>query len=111
MAAKDFDLLALYWKQEPWGPWRDNMHAAIIAREIRRPWVKSQSKNKLADFLIRDPEERAEDSSKKMASFFSFFQTIATKVKPKKRAKSVPSYTMQVMAQQAAAERTAEKRP
>ncbi len=81
MSATDFDLLALYWKAEPWGPWRDNMHAALIAREIRRPWTKDQTKNLLSDFIIRDPEERAEADNKKVAGFFTFFKTVAKKIK------------------------------
>lgn len=32
----DFDLLVLYFETEPWGAWRDNFHAAMIAREVRR---------------------------------------------------------------------------
>jgi hypothetical protein len=71
----------LYWKQEPWGPWRDNLHAALIAREVRRPYIKDQRKNLLADFLVRDPEERAQEGSKKIAGLFTLFKTVATRVK------------------------------
>lgn len=78
--ARDFDLLALYWKHEPWGPWRDNLHTALIAREVRRPLVKDQRKNLLSDFMIRDPAERAEEGSKKIAGIFTLFKTVATRV-------------------------------
>lgn len=81
MPATDFDLLARYWKHEPWGPWRDNLHAALIAREVRRPLVKDQRKNVLSDFMVRDPEERAQEGSKKIAGLFTLFKTVATRVK------------------------------
>jgi hypothetical protein len=81
MPATDFDLLALYWKQEPWGPWRDNLHAALIAREVRRPYLKDQRKNLLADFLVRDPEERVQEGKRKVAGLFTLFKTVATRVK------------------------------
>lgn len=90
MSARDFDLLARYWRAEPWGAWRDNMHAAIIAREVRRPNMKNQRKNLLSDFMIEDPAVRAEEGQKKVAGLFSLFKTVATRVhassvKPTKR--------------------------
>lgn len=82
MPATDFDLLALYWRAEPWGPWRDNLHAALIAREVRRPaFGKDQRKNVLSDFMIRDPEERAKEGQKKITGLFTLFKTIGTRVK------------------------------
>lgn len=66
--------------QEPWGPWRDNMHAALIAREVRRPYMKDQAKNPIADFILRSHQERQEESAQKTQSFFGFFKSIATKV-------------------------------
>ncbi len=30
----DLTLLAAYWADEPWGPWRDNVHAAIVAAAV-----------------------------------------------------------------------------
>lgn len=85
-SATDFDLLAMYWKAEPWGPWRDNMHAALIAREIRRPWLKDPTKNDIGDFILKPDEERQEENQKKLAGFFSFFKTIANRVhKPKRK--------------------------
>lgn len=34
IASSDYDLLELYWQEEPWGPWRDNLHAAVVARTL-----------------------------------------------------------------------------
>jgi hypothetical protein len=59
IAAKDYDLLAKYWKVEPWGSYRDNLHAGLIAREVRRPYLKDPTRNPLEDFMIVTPEERA----------------------------------------------------
>jgi len=50
-----------YWTVEPWGPYRDNLHAAILAREIRRPQVKPGSVIDPEDFMIRKPTARAAD--------------------------------------------------
>lgn len=56
----------VYWVHEPWGPWRDNLHAAIIAREVRAPYVRRGSQIDMDDFMIRrrtqDAENRALDS-------------------------------------------------
>lgn len=86
MAATDFDLLARYWAHEPWGPWRDNMHAAIIAREIRRPHLKDPRKpTPLSEFILRDPDEieqeKAERQTDRVKGLFTFFRTVAKRKK------------------------------
>lgn len=82
MAATDFDLLARYWTQEPWGPWRDNMHAALIAREIRRPQLKDRRKKiPLTDFILRCLAELQAESEEKTKNFFGFFKAISNKVR------------------------------
>lgn len=48
-----------YFEYEPWGPWRDNVHAGIIAREIRK---MRGGKASVDDFMVRHPEERAESA-------------------------------------------------
>jgi hypothetical protein len=64
-----------YYKQEPWGPWRDNVHAALIAREIRasRP-SKGGQKLDLEQFILTDKEGRREKST---AAAFGFLRMIA----------------------------------
>jgi hypothetical protein len=104
MGAKDFDLLARYWEAEPWGPWRDNMHAALICREIRRPYLKDPTKlTPLIEFMIRPPEEiaqeRIEQRQDRVRKMFGFFGAVAKKVraadlmkmKPRKRRRKVQS--------------------
>lgn len=60
LPAADLSLLERYWAEEPWGPWRDNLHAAIIAREVRRPYLRKGAKNPLDDFMVMQPGRRAE---------------------------------------------------
>lgn len=51
-----------YWLTEPWGPWRDNLHAALLAREVRRgtPGAKVP---KLDVFMYSAPIDRAVELS------------------------------------------------
>jgi hypothetical protein len=58
MPARDVELMWRYWNEEPWGSWRDNIHAALIAAEVRRPNVKQGMKVRLDDFMLRHPEDR-----------------------------------------------------
>lgn len=53
----------LYWEVEPWGPWRDNVHAALIAREVRRPQLKRGAKIELDHFMLRDPAQRQREAN------------------------------------------------
>lgn len=56
---QDFDLLLRYWLEEPWGPWRDNLHAAIIAREARRFRMKHpNARIDLRQFFFDNPAKR-----------------------------------------------------
>jgi hypothetical protein len=56
----------LYWSEEPWGPFRDNLHAAIIAREVRRRYLKKGARSSLDDFMVVDPETRYSSAAGKM---------------------------------------------
>ena len=72
-----------YWDKEPWGPWRDNIHTAIIARELRRPQVRRGTRIPLEQFFVRDPEERRQEG---INGFFGFLQAVAKQVtEPVKR--------------------------
>ena len=63
-----------YWEQEPWGPWRDNLHAAIIAREVRRPQMKRGQQPKIEDFFVVNPKTRAKSNKEKV---FSMLEVMA----------------------------------
>jgi len=34
LPVSDMNLLTAYWQDEPWGPWRDNLHAGLIASAV-----------------------------------------------------------------------------
>ncbi len=59
----------MYWAAEPWGPWRDNMHVAILAKEIRRPQVRSGTMIDLDQFMMREPVERVRENEQKVITF------------------------------------------
>jgi hypothetical protein len=59
MTQREFERWRKYWAIEPWGPWRANMHAAILAQAMLLPHVKKGAKIRLDDFMIMDPQERA----------------------------------------------------
>lgn len=85
MAATDFDLLARFWDHEPWGPWRDNMHAALICRELRRPYLKDPMKpTPLGEFMLREPEEIAQEKEEarqgRVKQLFAGFSAVAKKI-------------------------------
>lgn len=82
MGVADYDLLQRYWAEEPWGAYRDNVHAAIIAREIRRGTVKGA--HAIKDFLLQTAEKRAEDEMQQGRSgLFGMFRAMVTKGKRK----------------------------
>jgi hypothetical protein len=59
-----------YWQVEPWGPWRDNVHAAIIAREVTRanPRLRRGAKLDLASYMVIDPEQRQRAANERVVS-------------------------------------------
>lgn len=79
-------MLQRFWLHEPWGPWRDNLHAAMLAIEIRRPYLKKGAKSRIGDFMIRHPDELAEEqeSQRRTATrnLYHLFKSIAKRKKP-----------------------------
>lgn len=59
-----------YWQVEPWGPWRDNVHAAIIAREVTRANARLRrgAKLDLASYMVIDPEERQRAANERVVA-------------------------------------------
>lgn len=58
-----------YWEEEPWGPYRDNLHAALIAKEVRRPQLRKGATTKLDDFMISNPRARQADAARGLIEF------------------------------------------
>ena len=83
MPARDFELLSAYWMHEPWGAWRDNLHAAIIATEIVRPNLKKGARVGVDTFMLRHPGEIEEERQAKQQSaarnVFQALKAMATK--------------------------------
>jgi phosphoenolpyruvate synthase/pyruvate phosphate dikinase len=73
LSCADYDLLQRYWEEEPWGAYRDNIHAAIIAREIRRGTVKGA--HAIKDFLLKTDERRSQEER---GGFFGMFRAMVT---------------------------------
>lgn len=64
-----------YWEDEPWGPYRDNLHAAMIAREVQRPQLRKGTKSKLDDFMVTNPEKRQRAATGNLVDFLKLIAT------------------------------------
>jgi hypothetical protein len=80
MSARELDDWAAYWQVEPWGPFRDNLHAGLIASVIANVYRRKGSRAfTWVDFLLQERDPEAEKA--KAANIVSFFRRAA---KPKK---------------------------
>lgn len=52
-----------YWAEEPWGAWRDNFHAGVIASASLNPHLKQWAKVSPEDFMLKTPEKRRADET------------------------------------------------
>lgn len=68
-----------YWDVEPWGPWRDNLHAAIISREIRRRGARRGARIGVDQFMVKSPTTRRKESEQNL---FTLLQAVSTGVSP-----------------------------
>jgi hypothetical protein len=58
LPARELDRWRLYWAEEPWGPYRDNMHAAMIVTELLKPHLKRGSPSpSIRDYLFEHPDD------------------------------------------------------
>ena len=48
----------MYWEEEPWGAYRDNLHAAMIISQLLRPSIKDGAAPPLKNFMLMHPEDR-----------------------------------------------------
>ncbi len=81
----DIDLLSRYWNQEPWGSYRDNLHAAMIAREVRRTAFKGQ--HKLEDFMVQQPKKDSGETGWNKDTVFGMFKALAGGIRKKANSK------------------------
>lgn len=83
----EFDLLCRYWEEEPWGPWRDNLHAAIISRAVLQ--AGGFKVLKMDGFMLRSRTRAARDErdegKQSKDSVMNMLKTMAVRKKrPKK---------------------------
>lgn len=63
MPRRVYDGWRLYWNEEPWGPWRDNLHTAVVARELARNVPGRRRAPDLQAFFYRNPFAQADQSN------------------------------------------------
>jgi hypothetical protein len=69
-----------YWAEEPWGPYRDNMHAAMLAVQILRPHVREGKKAPaLEDFMFKPPEDPEIVRKRNALTFLAMLKSSAKK--------------------------------
>jgi hypothetical protein len=82
LPASEAELLQRYWLEEPWGPWRDNLHAAIIAREtIKAGGYKAPT---LDIFMLKTSTQKHAEQRAAGKGFVDMLKSIAVR---KRRAK------------------------
>lgn len=71
MSAQELDSWELFWQVEPWGSYRDNIHAGIIASAVLAPHVQRGKKAPIyTDFLLRDKAETQQAAENNLLAFF-----------------------------------------
>jgi hypothetical protein len=60
---REIERWKLYWREEPWGPIRDNTHAAMIVTELLKPHLKEGAKISIGDYMLKLPEDREAETA------------------------------------------------
>ena len=60
MPQREIDRWQRYWNEEPWGPYRDNLHTAMLICQLLRPHLKEGTQLSLQDFMFENPADRRE---------------------------------------------------
>ena len=58
LPARELERWALYWSEEPWGAYRDNLHAAMIVSELLKPHLQKDAKLSITDFMFEHEDDR-----------------------------------------------------
>lgn len=88
LGAAEYERWKAYYRQEPWGTFRDNLHAAQIASTVANyGFRKPKRAATVDDFLIKTKEERSADNRTKL---LSFFRAMSVKGKPGSKPKPSP---------------------
>lgn len=71
MGATELERWMEFWRVEPWGPYRDNIHAGLIAAAVLQPHVPRGKRSPThADFMLKDAQETRASAEKSLLSFF-----------------------------------------
>jgi hypothetical protein len=79
MGSSELSEWRLFWEREPWGPYRDNFHAAMICSLIANAFRGKGKAVSYQDFMLVDREAY---NKKKTGDFISWMSKVA---KPKKK--------------------------
>jgi hypothetical protein len=71
-----------YWLDEPWGPWRDNLHVAILGRAFAEPYLKRGARVDMDRFMIR---RRDQDAPNRVTNFIRALFRMSKPAKPEKK--------------------------
>ena len=74
----------MYWNEEPWGPYRDNLHAALIICELLRPKLKEGATLNLAHYMLKP---KADLDAAARAKFLAQLNSMADQPQRRTRAK------------------------
>jgi len=79
MSSTEFSDWVEFWRREPWGPIRDNMHAGVIASTIaNRMRGRNAKATTMQDFMLVTPEQ---DAEQKQSKILGLFQALAARSK------------------------------
>lgn len=88
VAARDVEEMAQFYGEEPWGSYRDNIHAAIVASTIRNTFRKKGSR--AVDWQTFMLVDKTEHKRGNLSKFVSWMRAMA---KPKDDKRGAPSQT------------------
>lgn len=60
-----------YWRQEPWGPYRDNLHAGLICSVLANIHRRSGSPEiTYEDFMLKDKDQHKQLETRRALAWF-----------------------------------------
>lgn len=80
----------LYWLAEPWGAFRDNLHAAIVAAQVRALRMKKGTRISLEQFMVVDPRSRARENRAGFVALLRLMGRPRDEVKRARKGKAKP---------------------
>lgn len=80
LSVEDYELMYRYWIEEPWGAFRDNIHAALVAMEVRQSYVPKW-KRSIEPFLVKGPSRKFAEEVEGKKGVFGMLKTMAKRVK------------------------------